>query len=174
MSETSVGDRVESVFLVFVFICALVKYVIMGFQCTSQVLCISESLMVGVEEIATEDSTMLLPCEDVVSQVEEGEHRTDHRGREHQKGGRLNVRLWSTRLTWSVKLLQPHYNAVEFGYNAVEFLFPLPIIPVYETLIITLFCYNTDLLWTKKSVLFGTKAEINYCWRGFQILASLP
>ena len=56
--------------------------------------------------------------------------------------------------------LQPHYNPVVHSTNSVitrlrlgsHCLSWLPL-SVYETLVITLFCYNTDFLWTQKSVL---------------------
>ena len=44
--------------------------------------------------------------------------------------------------------LQPHYNTVVYstnsGFNTVEAWLPLPILPMYNSLIITLFCYNID------------------------------
>ena len=40
--------------------------------------------------------------------------------------------------------LQPHYNTVVYSMNSVEAWLPLPILPMYNSLIITLFCYNTD------------------------------
>ena len=52
-----------------------------------------------------------------------------------------------------ISTLLPHYNMVVHSSNLV--LTGLMPLPLYKTLIITLFCYNTGFLWTPKSLFFG-------------------
>ena len=77
--------------------------------------------------------------------------------------------IWWTQIHWTcgyllltilysiLSTLQPHYNMVVYStnsvYNTVKAWLPLLILPVYKALIITLFWYNTDFLWTPTLVL---------------------
>ena len=75
-----------------------------------------------------------------------------------------SIQIKHDRVRWLSRRLPIQYRIsgiwssfnMNFGYNTVNMVeawLPLLTFPAYKTLIITLFCYNTDILWNPKSVL---------------------